>query len=116
MEGRATLIKAVEKKFKVVDRPGPNVLKIQVALTQLVPVNPVVNAVTASVALLPLDLGSAAIEVRFVDSVTGRVIAEAKDMKKGRPLRTAPGLEPLEPRAGTRFPTGPRSSCRAGWI
>ena len=84
-EARDTLVKAVKKHFKVVDEPGPKVLRIQVALTQLVPVNPVVNAVTASVVLLPLDLGSAAIEVRFVDSTSGRVMAEAKDMKKGAP-------------------------------
>ena len=84
-EGRDILIKAVKKRFKVVDAPGPTVLRIQVALTQLVPVNPVVNAVTASVVLLPLDLGSAAIEFRLVDSTTGQMLAEAKDAKMGAP-------------------------------
>lgn len=67
--------------YPVVAGPGPGVMRIRAALTNLVPVNPVKNIMSTAILMMPVDLGEAALEVRFSDSMTGELLAELSDSK-----------------------------------
>jgi hypothetical protein len=69
--------------YPVVDEPGPDVLRLRIAITDLVPTKPVLNtaetvlggrlASSASRAITGTDLfvGEVAIEAEALDSITG---------------------------------------------
>ena len=48
------------------------------------PVRPAVNALTSAVAFVAVDIGGAAIEVEFLDSLTGERLAAGVDQKIGK--------------------------------
>jgi hypothetical protein len=95
------LVKALKPRMQVVDKPGPNVLVIRIALTNLVP-----TSVTRSVAgtIVPYAfvaeagsgvatgrpagstpyLGETGMEMQFRDGASNRVIAECRDTEIGR--------------------------------
>ncbi|MDY6987537.1 MAG: DUF3313 domain-containing protein [Thermodesulfobacteriota bacterium] len=79
------LVKAVEDKYPVVTEPGPHVLRIRAAITELDPSNVLVNVVT-SVALLSVDMGGAAMEAEFLDSETGERLAAIVHKRMGTPI------------------------------
>lgn len=81
--------------YEVTTTPGPDVLRVRAAITDVVPADPRINAVTTVVAFVPLDLGGAAIEAEFVDSVTGERLAAMVERKKGSPLNLAGGFTEL---------------------
>jgi hypothetical protein len=58
-------------------------LRIRAAITDVAPANPALNVVTTAVAFAPLDLGGAAIEAEFLDSMTGQRLAAMTERKKG---------------------------------
>lgn len=90
------LIEAVEDKYQVVDQPGPGVLWVRVAITEVKPSKPVANTVST---ILPvgwavagatkvvsgdnLGTGEAASEMEVLDSVTGERLAAAVDQRQG---------------------------------
>ena len=82
---RTALVKAVEDKYPVVSDQGPDVLRIRAAITELIPSNVVVNVLT-SVALLPVDMGGAAMEAEFLDSVTGERLGAIVHKRMGTPI------------------------------
>ena len=83
---RKITLDTLKESYPVVDRPAPDVLRIRAAITELVPVMPVANITSVMLVGLPMDLGRAGIEVRFSDSVSGRLLAEMTDVKIGSPL------------------------------
>ncbi|MTW21728.1 DUF3313 domain-containing protein [Allochromatium palmeri] len=97
----ASMVKALKPQMKVVEKPGPGVLGLRIALTNLVPTS-VTRSVTGT--LIPYGfvleagsglatgrpagstpyLGETSIEMQLVDSVKGTILAECRDTQIGR--------------------------------
>ncbi len=83
---RNDAIEAVKDAYPVVDRPGPDVMRIRTAITDLVSANPWLNLAATAAVLVPVDMGGAAMEAEFIDSLTGERLAAVVDRKGGSPL------------------------------
>ncbi|NCC24620.1 MAG: DUF3313 domain-containing protein [Deltaproteobacteria bacterium] len=83
---RTTVIEEMEGVYPVVDKPGPDVLRIRAAITDLVPANPVVNVITTVGVFIPLDMGGASMEAMFLDSTTNELLGAVVDARKGAPV------------------------------
>jgi hypothetical protein len=88
-------VKALEPTYPVVTQPGPGVLRVRVAITDLVPTKPEMSVVTlvvpyAAVADVAAGaagvsyLGQTAIEAEFLDSRTNQVLAAYVDRQVGK--------------------------------
>jgi hypothetical protein len=85
---------ALHGAYPIVDQPGPGVLHIRAALTELVPNKPAAGALFAiapggsvAYAVLPdkyNNIGAATIEVEFLDSQTGERLAAGIDRRSGK--------------------------------
>ncbi|MCB2225264.1 MAG: DUF3313 domain-containing protein [Desulfarculaceae bacterium] len=73
---RQTAMKALVGNYPLARRAAPGVLRLSAALVHLKPVQPAVNVVSAALLMVPVDVGEAAVEVKFSDSVSGRVLSE----------------------------------------
>jgi len=73
-------------EYSIVTTPGTDVLRVKVAISEIVPANPAINIVTTVAVFVPLDMGGAAIEAEFLDSETGELLAAMVDKKLGNPL------------------------------
>ena len=95
------LVKAIQSEAKVVNAAGPGVLRVRIALTELVPTNTAASlAGTAIPYGFVAEIGSGAatgrpvgstpylgqtgMEVRFIDGVSGQSVAECADREIGR--------------------------------
>ena len=90
------LFKAVKGDYEIVDMPGPDVLRVRVAITELKPSSPVSNTLST---IIPVGIvvagatkvatddnlgtGEAATEIEMLDSVTGERLAAAVDRRQG---------------------------------
>lgn len=92
---REAVIAELQGTYPVVTAPGPDVLRIRAAITDVVPASPALNVVTTAVAFVPLDLGGAAIEAEFLDSTTGERLAAMIDRKRGSSLDLKGGFTEL---------------------
>jgi hypothetical protein len=88
------LVDAIQAKYPVVADPGPEVVRLRIAITDLKQSNPVLSGITT---VVPIGLGvslakkgasgswtgsgSTSAEVMVVDSMTGDVIAVAQDQR-----------------------------------
>ena len=97
----ASLVRALKPQMAVVDKPGPGVIVIRIALTNLVPTG-VTESVTGT--LIPFGfvaeagsgvatggpvgstpyLGETGMEMQFLDGTSGAVLAECRDTTVGR--------------------------------
>lgn len=90
------LVNAVKDGYKVVDQPGPGVLRVRVAITDvkpskpvantlstIVPVGIVVSGATKAVSGDNLGTGEAATEMEFLDAQSGERLAAAVDRRQG---------------------------------
>lgn len=76
--------KGSKGRFVVVDKPGPDVLTIETALTELVPTKAWLNTLEAVTIFVPFSKGLTAMESRMIDGSTGKIIATVADTKQGR--------------------------------
>ncbi|MDD5155147.1 MAG: DUF3313 domain-containing protein [Candidatus Omnitrophica bacterium] len=83
---REVVVQEVKDKYPVVDKAGPDVLRVRAAITDVIPVNVAANILSAAAIGIPLDMGGAAIEAEFLDSETGERLGAIVDMKLGTPL------------------------------
>lgn len=83
---RNTVIEELQPAIPVVDTPGPDVLRMRAAVTDVIPACPLINIVAIAAIFIPIDMGGAAIEAEFLDSVTGERVAAVVDKKLGNPL------------------------------
>lgn len=90
------LIDAVRTGYKVVDQPGPGVLRVRIAITDIKPSKPVSNTLSS---IIPVGIvvagvtkassgdnlgtGEAATEIVVVDSLSGEQLAAAVDRRQG---------------------------------
>ncbi len=100
----AQLVEDLGDAVTIVNEPGPGVLRLRVAVTDIEPVNAVVNAATAVLLLARFDLGGATIEAEFLDGVTGERMAALVSTKSGSVLGLVKGAN----RYGDA-----RAACRA---
>jgi hypothetical protein len=94
------LVKAIQPEAQVVNAPGPGVLRVRIALTDLVPTNTVASlAGTAAPYGFVAEIGAGAatgkpvgstpylgqtgIEVQFRDGATGQLVGECADREIG---------------------------------
>lgn len=94
-ELRSAVVDELGQNYPVVSESGPGVLRVQAALTDIKLANVPINVVTTLVALLPLDMGGASIEVKFIDSMTGMTMATGMDQKLGFPTQVRNGFTSL---------------------
>jgi hypothetical protein len=80
---RKSVVEAMRPRYPVVERTGPDVLRIRAALTHLKPVSPATNVITTVVLMMPVDVGEAAVEVQFIDSVSGKILSELMASQQG---------------------------------
>jgi hypothetical protein len=91
-----SLISAVKDGYKVVDQPGPGVMRVRVAITDMKPSNPTANTLssiipvgmvvagaTKAVSDANLGTGEAATEMEVLDSMTKERLAAAVDRRQG---------------------------------
>ena len=90
------LVEAVKDGYEVVDQPGPDVLWVRVAITDVEPSNPTANTMSSIVPIgiavsaaakattdANLGTGEAATEMEVLDSVTKERLAAAVDRRQG---------------------------------
>ena len=94
-EFRDVVIAELGKSYPVVSTPGQDVLRVRAAITEIIPANPALNIVTTALAFVPLDMGGAAIEAEFIDSMTSERVAAMVELKLGTPTDLKSGFTSL---------------------
>lgn len=74
---------AIGERFKIVRRPGPGVLRLRVAITDVKPTDVVANIISKTLIYLPVDMGEAAMEGELRDSASGEMVAAMVDRRIG---------------------------------
>lgn len=92
---REAVVTELAASHPVTTDAGPDVLRVRAAITDVVPASPALNVATTLVALVPMDLGGAAIEAEFIDSVSGERLAAMVERKKGSPTNLKGGFTEL---------------------
>jgi len=77
------MTEVVKNKFKIVDKPGPGVLRLRTALIDIRATDVVANIISKTLFYLPVDMGEAAMEGEIRDSETGELLAAIVDRKIG---------------------------------
>lgn len=83
---RTVVEEQLASDYPIVATPGPDVLRVRAAITEIVPANPALNIATTAAMFVPLDMGGAAIEAEFLDSQTNELMAAMVDKKMGTPV------------------------------
>ena len=73
------LVDAVKDGYSVVDQPGPNVLRVRAAITDVEPSDPVAKAVSVD----NIGTGGAEAEFELLDSMSSERLAAAVDSRRG---------------------------------
>jgi hypothetical protein len=91
----SALVSQLGADYPLVQRPGPDVLRIQVALTEAKPSDVAMNTVSSALPIRPVSdikqlatgtqafVGTAGVEAKIVESVSGRLLAAAVDRRQG---------------------------------
>ena len=80
------LIEAVEDSYGIVDQPGPNVMRVRAAITDVEPSNPVAKSVSVD----SMGTGGAEAEFEILDSMSSERLAAAVDSRRdGKPASRA---------------------------
>jgi len=93
---QTAIFKALKGGYEIVSKPGPDVLRVRVAITELKPSKPVANTMSTIVPVGMivagatkattgdnLGTGEAGTEFEMLDSVTGERLAAAVDRRQG---------------------------------
>lgn len=102
---RNEAVKKLSQRYQVVQKPGPGVLYIRAAITDINVTNPLLN-IHPGTKLTGAGLGGASMEVEAFDSVTMERIAAVIETQKGSRLSIAAGL--------TEF--GHAKEVMKGWV
>lgn len=88
------MTKALSVRYKVVTAPGPGVLRLRVALTDIKKTTPALNIHPAT-KLSGIGLGGASMEAEALDSQTGVRVIAVVDTRQGNRLAFKAGLSEL---------------------
>lgn len=91
---RDEAIKALSKRYTVVKTPGPGVLRIRAAITDIQPTKPLMNIHPAS-KLMGAGLGGASMEAEAIDSQTKERVFAVVDTRQGDKVSVVAGLDEL---------------------
>lgn len=78
-------VKALSERYQIVLSPGPGVLRLRVAITDIKKGNPLLNLYPGT-KLSGVGLGSASMEGEAIDSMTGERILAAVETRRGEAL------------------------------
>ncbi len=84
---KAEIIKKLSANYTIVDQPGDDVARIQIAITEIIPGKLFSNIFPISVAVNTATgrgKGGASLEMKVVDSQTSEVLGQAIDNRKNR--------------------------------
>ena len=87
-------VKALSQRYAVVNVPGPRVLRLRTALTDIKKTKPVMNIHPAT-KLSGIGLGGASMEAEALDSQTGECVFAVVDTRQGNRLSFGAGLSEL---------------------
>lgn len=87
-------VKALSKNYQVVGNPGPGVLRLRVAITNIVETTPLLN-IHPAMKLTGAGLGGASMEAEGIDSQTGKRVAAIVETAQGNRLSIGAGLSQL---------------------
>lgn len=73
------LVDAVKDRYSVVDQPGPNVLRVRAAITDVEPSDPIAKALSVD----NIGTGGAEAEFELLDSMSSERLAAAVDSRRG---------------------------------
>lgn len=85
------IIKVLENKYSLVEKADSNVLRIRIAVTDMMPAKPCLNLHWAT-KITKAGLGGASVEAEFCDSLSGERIFAVLDSRLGRSLQLHKGL------------------------
>lgn len=88
---RNGVIESLSKDYEVVEQPGPGVMRIRPAITDMIASNRLLNIHWLTKAT-GLGLGGAALEAEFVDAQDGEVIVAVVATNRGNPFDWLGGL------------------------
>lgn len=88
---RQGVIDSLSADYEVVEQPGPGVMRIRPAITDMIASNPILNIHWLTKAT-GLGLGGAALEAEFVDAQDGEVIVAVVATNRGNPFDWLGGL------------------------
>lgn len=80
------------KKYAITTTPAPDVLRVRVALTDAVPIEPTLNMVSLPMVLMPTDIGATSIEAEVLDSESLTRLFAIAERKEGFALNYARGF------------------------
>jgi hypothetical protein len=92
--------------YPIVEKPGPGVLRIRLAITDVVPSNPALNTMSTIIPIglaissikkaatgVHANVGQASVEAELVDSITGERLAAAIDRRVGSKTQIVEGMD-----------------------
>lgn len=91
---RDEAVMALSKRYEVVDAPGPGVLRLRAAVTDIKKSIPAMNIHPAT-KLSGVGLGGASMEVEAIDSQSGLRVFAVVDTRQGNQLALTAGLSEL---------------------
>lgn len=91
---RSQAVEALSKRYQVVESPGPGVLRIRAALTDIQKTTPALNIHPAT-KLSGMGLGGASMEAEALDAQTGERVFAVVDSRQGDRLAIGAGLSGL---------------------
>jgi len=86
---REVLEKTFAKHFAIVNRFGPGILRVRVAMTDVLASRPLSSVITPSRLLLGTGLGGAAMEGELIDTATSEQIGAVVQVRKGKRVDTS---------------------------
>jgi hypothetical protein len=84
-------VKELSKSYQIVDKPGPGVLRVRLAITQISETIPLLN-IHPGTKLTGAGLGGASMEAEAIDSTTGKRIAALMETERGNRFSIVAGL------------------------
>lgn len=88
------MVTALSKRYQVVDHPGPGVLRIRAAITDIKKTQPLLN-IHPGTKLAGMGLGGASVESEATDTMTNQIVIAVVDMREGNRLSIAEGLHEM---------------------
>ncbi len=80
---KKALTDIVGKRYTVVDKPGPDVLRVRTAVTNVKPVDGMTNLISNAAIKMNIDLGKASMEAEFLDSRSNKTVMMWVDTRQG---------------------------------
>ncbi|MCZ6466551.1 MAG: DUF3313 domain-containing protein [Alphaproteobacteria bacterium] len=85
-------VEELSKRYQVVQKPGPGVLRVRAAITDIEKTTPIMN-IHPAMKMSGIGLGGASMEAEAIDSQTRERVIAVVDSRQGSRLSMAAGLQ-----------------------